>query len=128
MRLLLTLAAVLSISVLCGCAHMDKDYLLKERGVRVASCPTAIELTVQGQQCVTPCMLPLPEDTTVIKLAYNGKASNVPVSTTGYHGYGLNGTLMVLNPDNLGEDTDHPGSVYFLRDSEIGVADLCGAQ
>ena len=110
---------------LSGCQVMEKDLLWRDNKVVVSSCPADIEITVNDKSCTTPCKLSFSADTEALVVTYNNKSTLVLTGQSGLHGHPLTGTLMILDPERIGEPDGKPNSTYFLRDYSIGISDLC---
>ena len=124
-----TVLSVLTLTIivfaLSGCQAMEKDLLWRENHVVVASCPSDISITVNNVSCVTPCKLKFPGDTEALVVTYNNKSTVVYTEQSGLHGYPLSGSLMILDPDNIGKPDGAPNTTYFLRDYRIGLSHIC---
>jgi hypothetical protein len=127
MRIVSCVFLLLILFTSSGCGFFDQALLFRDSGITVASCPSNVELIIEGLTCVTPCKVFLYDATSTVNISYRGKSSLVPLKSDGLRSHNLTGALIIMNPDKIGQRTDRADSVYYIDDYSL-FGDMCGIE
>jgi hypothetical protein len=127
MKIVSRLFLLLILFTFYGCGFFDQALFFRDSGITVTSCPSNVELIVEDVTCITPCKVFLYDDTPAVNVSYRGKSSLIPLNLNGLRSYNLTGTLVIMNPDKLGQRTDRADTVFYMQDYSL-AGSMCGIE